>query len=71
MEIVAVFLIIAVYDLLTARVVTRLNNNAHVNCVRDVSWQPHENRIISSSVWLYFSLYRFLKYRAENLLRVE
>lgn len=45
------FVIIVVYDLLTARVVTRLND-AHVNCVRDVSWHPRENRIISSSVWL-------------------
>lgn len=37
-----------VYDVLTGTVVTKLSG--HDACVRDVSWHPYEDRIISSSV---------------------
>lgn len=37
-----------VYDVLTGSVVTRLSG--HDACVRDVSWHPYEDNIISSSV---------------------
>lgn len=46
-----------VYDVLTGSVVTRLSG--HDACVRDVSWHPYEDNIISSSVrfcwWTYFT----------------
>uniref|UniRef100_A0A3Q3GQ37 DDB1- and CUL4-associated factor 11 n=1 Tax=Kryptolebias marmoratus TaxID=37003 RepID=A0A3Q3GQ37_KRYMA len=38
---------IVIYDVLTGVVVTRLSG--HDACVRDVSWHPYEDRIISSS----------------------
>ncbi|KAJ8268047.1 hypothetical protein COCON_G00132190 [Conger conger] len=38
---------IIIYDVLTGRVVSRLS--AHRACVRDVSWHPYQDRIISSS----------------------
>uniref|UniRef100_A0A672GJF4 Uncharacterized protein n=1 Tax=Salarias fasciatus TaxID=181472 RepID=A0A672GJF4_SALFA len=39
---------IIIYDVLTGRVVSRLTG--HDACVRDVSWHPYEDNIISSSV---------------------
>uniref|UniRef100_A0A673CG09 Ddb1 and cul4 associated factor 11 n=1 Tax=Sphaeramia orbicularis TaxID=375764 RepID=A0A673CG09_9TELE len=39
---------IIIYDVLTGSVVTRLSG--HDACVRDVSWHPYEDNIISSSV---------------------
>ena len=42
------FLVISVYDVLTGKIVTRLNG--HRACVRDVSWHPYENKLISTSV---------------------
>lgn len=42
-----------VYDVLTGSVVTRLSG--HDACVRDVSWHPYEDNIISSSVRLSWS----------------
>lgn len=39
---------VLVYDVLTGAVVTRLSG--HDACVRDVSWHPYEDIIISSSV---------------------
>uniref|UniRef100_A0A8C6TJW4 DDB1- and CUL4-associated factor 11 n=1 Tax=Neogobius melanostomus TaxID=47308 RepID=A0A8C6TJW4_9GOBI len=43
---------IIVYDVLTGSVVTRLSG--HDACVRDVSWHPFEDNIISSSVSAVF-----------------
>lgn len=37
-----------VYDVLTGAVVSRLSG--HDACVRDISWHPYEDSIISSSV---------------------
>lgn len=37
-----------VYDVLTGAVVSRLSG--HDACVRDVSWHPYEDNIVSSSV---------------------
>lgn len=37
-----------VYDVLTGRVVCKLSN--HDACVRDVSWHPYHNNMVSSSV---------------------
>lgn len=46
-----VFLVFfSVYDVLTGSVVSRLSG--HEACVRDVSWHPYEDNIISSSVSL-------------------
>lgn len=39
-----------VYDLLSGRIVKKLTN--HKACVRDVSWHPFEEKIVSSSVRL-------------------
>jgi len=36
-----------VYDVLTGQLVTKLMG--HKQCVRDVSWHPHENIIMSTS----------------------
>ncbi|XP_070187913.1 DDB1- and CUL4-associated factor 11-like isoform X2 [Littorina saxatilis] len=50
---------VVVYDLLTGKVVKNLDGG-HRSCVRDVSWHPYENNIISSSwdgtvgKWGYF-----------------
>ncbi|XP_054848502.1 DDB1- and CUL4-associated factor 11 isoform X1 [Eublepharis macularius] len=38
---------VVVYDLLSGRIVTRLTD--HRACVRDVSWHPYEEKIVSSS----------------------
>lgn len=38
-----------VYDVLTGEIVTKLKGH-HKQCVRDVSWHPCENIIMSSSV---------------------
>ena len=38
-----------VYDVLTGEIVTKLKGH-HKQCVRDVSWHPYENIIMSSSV---------------------
>lgn len=40
--------VFVVYDVLTGAVVARLSG--HDACVRDVSWHPYEDNIISSSV---------------------
>lgn len=40
--------IFAVYDVLTGAVVSKLSG--HDACVRDVSWHPYEDNIVSSSV---------------------
>lgn len=37
-----------VYDILTGEVVKRLRG--HDSCVRDVSWHPYVNEIVTSSV---------------------
>lgn len=37
-----------VYDLLSGHIVKKLTN--HKACVRDVSWHPFEEKIVSSSV---------------------
>lgn len=37
-----------IYDVLTGKIVTRLTN-AHIMCVRDVSWHPTKNFIITTS----------------------
>ncbi len=42
------FVFLSVYDVLTGAVVARLSG--HDACVRDVSWHPYEDNIISSSV---------------------
>ena len=39
----------AVYEALTGKIVRRLDEE-HRACVRDVSWHPYENNIISTSV---------------------
>lgn len=39
-----------VYDLLSGHIVKKLTN--HKACVRDVSWHPFEEKIVSSSVRL-------------------
>ena len=39
---------VAVYDVLTGKIVTKLQH--HQACVRDVSWHPYENSLVSSSV---------------------
>lgn len=41
---------ISVYDLLTGEIVTKLTG--HKQCVRDVSWHPYENTLVSTSVRL-------------------
>lgn len=38
---------VIIYDCLTGKIVKRLTDD-HANCVRDVSWHPYENKIISS-----------------------
>lgn len=38
---------VVVYDLLTGHIVTKLTN--HKACVRDISWHPYEEKIVSSS----------------------
>lgn len=38
------------YDLLSGHIVKKLTN--HKACVRDVSWHPFEEKIVSSSVRL-------------------
>lgn len=43
-----IFFIFSVYDLLTGQIVKKLAN--HKACVRDVSWHPCDNRLVSSSV---------------------
>lgn len=40
--------VFAVYDVLTGAVVSKLCG--HDACVRDVSWHPYEDNIVSSSV---------------------
>lgn len=40
--------VFVVYDVLTGAVVSRLSG--HDACVRDVSWHPYEDSIVSSSV---------------------
>lgn len=45
---------LVVYDVLTGRVVSRLAG--HEACVRDVSWHPYQDNIISSSVSVTSSL---------------
>lgn len=40
---------VVVYDAISGNIVTKLKG-AHNRCVRDVSWHPYENTIISSSV---------------------
>ncbi|XP_036375173.1 DDB1- and CUL4-associated factor 11-like [Megalops cyprinoides] len=46
---------VIIYDVLTGSVVSRLSD--HHACVRDVSWHPYQNNIVSSSwdggVWLW------------------
>lgn len=42
------FFVSPVYDVLTGAVVSRLSG--HDACVRDVSWHPYEDNIVSSSV---------------------
>ena len=39
---------ISVYDTLTGKIVRNLEG--HRSCVRDVSWHPYDNTIISTSV---------------------
>ena len=48
---------VSVYDLLTGKVVKSLDG-CHRSCVRDISWHPYNNTIISSSVSIcsYLSL---------------
>lgn len=43
---------ILVYDLLTGQIVASLDG--HRGCVRDVSWHPYHQEIISSSVIIIF-----------------
>ncbi|KAG8455398.1 hypothetical protein GDO86_001550 [Hymenochirus boettgeri] len=38
---------VVVYDLLTGRIMKKLTN--HKACVRDVSWHPYDNKVVSSS----------------------
>lgn len=40
--------VVTVYDVLTGAVVSKLSG--HDACVRDVSWHPYEDTIVSSSV---------------------
>ncbi|XP_059138645.1 DDB1- and CUL4-associated factor 11-like isoform X2 [Physella acuta] len=48
---------VVVYDILTGKIVRKLNG--HSSCVRDVSWHPYKNNIISTSwdgtlrLWYY------------------
>ena len=37
-----------VYDVLTGKIETKLQG--HDACVRDISWHPYENKILSTSV---------------------
>lgn len=46
------FKLYAVFDVLTGEVATRLN--AQRACVRDVSWHPFDQNIISTSVSFLF-----------------
>ena len=41
--------VFSVYDALTGKIVRRLDGE-HRACVRDVSWHPYENNILSTSV---------------------
>ena len=38
---------VIIWDVLTGQIVSRLSN--HRQCVRDVSWHPYENKIVSTS----------------------
>ena len=38
---------VVIWDVLTGQIVSRLSN--HRQCVRDVSWHPYENKIVSTS----------------------
>lgn len=40
--------VFSVYDVLTGAVISKLSG--HDACVRDVSWHPYEDNIVSSSV---------------------
>jgi len=47
-NVIFIYVYFAVYDVLTGKIVTKLQH--HQACVRDVSWHPFENSLVSSSV---------------------
>ena len=49
-------LFISVYDILTGKIVTKLEG--HRQCVRDVSWHPYENTLVTTSV--IYSIFIFI-----------
>lgn len=49
-----------VYDILTGKIKATLKG--HKGCVRDVSWHPYLNEIISSSVSIYLIAVIFLTF---------
>lgn len=49
-----------VYDILTGKIKATLKG--HKGCVRDVSWHPYLNEIISSSVSIYLIAVTFLTF---------
>ncbi|KAK3515421.1 hypothetical protein QTP70_019915 [Hemibagrus guttatus] len=57
---------IIIYDVLTGRVVSRLTG--HDACVRDVSWHPYQDNIVSSS---WDGAIRLWEHRHINLLETE
>lgn len=42
---------VSVYEVLTGQIVQKLKG--HAACVRDVSWHPYENNLVSSSVSIF------------------
>lgn len=62
---------VVVYDLLSGHIVKKLTN--HKACVRDVSWHPFEEKIVSSS-WdgnLRLWQYRQAEYFQDDLPEAE
>ncbi|XP_028933736.1 DDB1- and CUL4-associated factor 11 isoform X1 [Ornithorhynchus anatinus] len=62
---------VVVYDLLSGRIVKKLTD--HRACVRDVSWHPYEEKIVSSSWDGNLRLWQYLQaeYYGDDLLEAE
>lgn len=61
--------VFAVYDVLTGAVVSKLSG--HDACVRDVSWHPYEDNIVSSSVSVNVYSFTAGEHRPPLLLRLH